>query len=207
LETAAARGRHGRDGVLRGQRRSLRPGYAVAYDLLVRVGVLGLLAAGAAVVAAAALASTAPAPLGALRNLAPPARLPGDYVRLVELSASHVGVSRAVAVRRTRMLLRDVTGLPLYAFWGTQGRVCFAVWRGAGTCGIVRRDSVLWLVNGGSRKRGQAVVGVAADGVHAVDVAIGATTIRASVRHNAFVVPFRIRKGGRTPQPHVTPVR
>jgi hypothetical protein len=102
------------------------------------------------------------------------------------------------------MLLSDVTGLPLYAFAGTDGRVCFVVWRGRGTCGeIGARVNVLWLVNGGNRRRGQAVVGVVSDHVRAVDVSIRGRVTRASVRHNAFVVPFRMA-GERMPS--VAPV-
>jgi hypothetical protein len=94
------------------------------------------------------------------------------------------------------MLLTDVTGRPLYAFAGKSGQVCFVLWRGGGTCGVLHEghDS-LWLVNGGSRKRGQAVVGVVPDGVRAVIVRLGSRTIRAAVRRNAFAVAFRVARG------------
>jgi hypothetical protein len=105
------------------------------------------------------------------------------------------------------MLLSNVTGLPLYAFAGTDNRVCFAVWRGGGTCGEVdATHDAIWLVNGGSSTRGQAVVGIVSDRVRAVDVSIRGRFVRAAVRHNAFVVPFRLRKGERMPQPSVVPV-
>jgi hypothetical protein len=104
-------------------------------------------------------------------------------------------------------LLSDVTGLPLYAFAGTQGRVCFVVWRGGGTCGeVTAMHDAIWLVNGGSRKRGQAVVGVVSDRVRVVDVSIRGKVFHARVRHNAFVVPFRLRKGERLPMPSVLPI-
>jgi hypothetical protein len=128
-------------------------------------------------------------------------------MRVVGHSAKDVGITRAAAVRRTRMLLADVTGLPLYAFAGTESRVCFFVWPGGGTCGEVdARHDAIWLVNGGSKKRGQAVVGVVSDRIHAVDVSIRGGYVRARVRHNAFVVPFRLRKGERLPQPSVVPI-
>jgi hypothetical protein len=106
------------------------------------------------------------------------------------------------------MLLSNVTGLPLYAFDGRNGQVCFVVWRGGGTCGVLgtTRDS-LWIVNGGSRKRGQAVVGVVSDGVRAVVVTLGARTVRATVRHNAFVIPFRAKPGTPARMPGVTTIR
>jgi hypothetical protein len=93
------------------------------------------------------------------------------------------------------MLLSDVTGLPLYAFGGSNGQVCFVVWRGGGTCGVVggKRDA-LWVVNGGSWKRGQAAVGVVSDRVRAVTVFLGGRRIPTRLRHNAFVAPFRLGK-------------
>lgn len=132
-------------------------------------------------------------PLAALRTLAAPPKLPADYVREIGRIAAHAGVSRATAVARTRLLLSDVTGLPLYAFGGANGQVCFLVWRGGGTCGIVgtTRD-YLWIVNGGSRKRGQAVVGVVSDRVSRVSVLLGGKAIPTRLRHNAFVAPFRL---------------
>jgi hypothetical protein len=104
-------------------------------------------------------------------------------------------------------LLSNVTGLPLYAFAGTNGRVCFVIWRGGGTCGVVdARHDAIWVVNGGSRKRGEAVVGVVSDRVRAVLVSIGGRVARVPVRHNAFVLPFRIAKGERLPLPSVVPI-
>ena len=103
------------------------------------------------------------------------------------------------------MLLSDVTGLPLYAFAGTKGRICFVVWRGGGTCGQLSATApVLWLINGGNRKRGQAVVGVVSDRVVAVDVSIRGKVVRARVRHNAFVVPFRYRQSEKLSPPPVS---
>jgi hypothetical protein len=145
--------------------------------------------------------------VSSLRSLTPPPKLPAYYVRVVGHSANYVGITRATAVRRTRLLLSDVTGLPLYAFAGTKGSVCFFVWRGGGTCGEVdATHDAIWFVNGGSRKRGQAVVGVVSDRVRAVDVSIRGSYVRAAVRHNAFVVPFRLRKAERLPQPSVVPI-
>jgi hypothetical protein len=118
--------------------------------------------------------------------------------------APHVGIAARTARNRLRLLRRDVTGLPLYAFGGTQGRVCFFVWRGGGTCGPVTASrNALWLVNGGNRKRGQAVVGVVSDRVRAVDVALRGRVIRARVVHNAFVVPFRSGQVELRPMPRV----
>ncbi|HEY7536606.1 MAG TPA: hypothetical protein VH721_01350 [Gaiellaceae bacterium] len=171
-----------------------------------------------AVVLGAALAALAIAPPGAaeqrgaplvesLRSLPAPPKLPADYVRAIGHVASSVRITRATAVKRTRLLLSDVTGLPLYAFAGTKGRVCFVVWRGGGDCGEVNQTHhVIWLVNGGNRRRGQAVVGVVSDRVRAVDVKIRERIVRVGVRHNAFVVPFRIREGERMPPPSVVPI-
>ncbi len=173
----------------------------------VRGVVIGAALAASVIVPLAVAQPQAAPPVTSLRNLAPPAKLPADYVRDIGRMASQVGITRTTAVRRTRLLLSDVTGLPLYAFAGTNGRVCYVVWRGGGSCGEINATkNVLWLVNGGSRKRGQAVVGVVSDGVRAVDVTTRARTVRVSVRHNAFVVPFRTAKGERMPQPSVVPV-
>jgi hypothetical protein len=162
----------------------------------------------ASVVASFAVAEPLVAPpVASLQSLPAPPKLPADYVREIGRMASWGGITRATAVKRTRLLLSSVTGLPLYAFAGTKGRVCYVVWRGGGSCGEINgTKNVLWLVNGGSRRRGQAVVGVVADGVRAVDVSMRARTVRVSVRHNAFVVPFRTRKSERIPQPSVVPV-
>jgi hypothetical protein len=169
-----------------------------------------VLAGAVAAVLAAPLALAEPQTMplvGSLRTLPAPLALPADYVRVIDRSAMYVGITRATAVKRTRMLLSNVTGLPLYAFAGTKGRICFVVWRGGGTCGEVdAAHDAIWLVNGGSRKRGQAVVGVVSDRVRAVNVWIRGRLVLARVRHNAFVVPFRLRKGERMPQASVLPV-
>jgi hypothetical protein len=161
----------------------------------------------ALVVTSAAIGETRTAPpVASLRTLPAPAKLPAQYVRLVKYQAIRVGVTRSVAVARTRILLTNVTGLPLYAFAGTQDRVCFAVWPGGGGCGTLDvANKIIWLINTRSRNR-EAVVGVVSDGVRAVDVQLGGRLVRATVRHNAFVVPFRRRKGDRMPQPSVVPV-
>jgi hypothetical protein len=166
-----------------------------------------LVAIAASVAAVAAQASSVP-PLSSLRTLAAPAKLPPDYIGEIGRTAAHVGITATTAVARTRMLLSNVTGLPLYAFGGKSGQVCFVVWRGGGTCGVLgtTRDS-LWIVNGGSRKRGQAVVGVVSDGVRAVVVTLGSRTVRATVRHNAFVVPFRTEPGTPAPMAAVRTIR
>jgi hypothetical protein len=156
-------------------------------------------------VSLATAASLATPRVSSLRTLSPPSKLPADYVHAVDHLAAYVGISRGTAVRRTRLLLSDVTGLPLYAFAGTAGRVCFQVWRGAGTCGeITRTHTAIWAMNGGSRKRGQAVVGVVSDSVHAVNIRIGGRTFRVRVRHNAFVLPYRVKN--RWPRVSVLPI-
>jgi hypothetical protein len=104
------------------------------------------------------------------------------------------------------MLLSDVTGLPLYAFGGTNGQVCFVVWRGVGTCGVLSHQSeTLWAVNGGSRKRGQAVVGVVSDRVRVVTVLLGGRKIPVRLRHNAFVASFRLGRHEAMPRVTVVP--
>lgn len=154
--------------------------------------------------AGAAQVQTEP-PVASLRTLPPRPKLPSDYVREVGILAASGGISRSTAVRRTRMLLSDVTGLPLYAFAGTKGRICFVVWRGGGFCGqLAATAPMLWLINGGNRKRGQAVVGVVSDRVVAVDVSIRGKVVRARVRHNAFVVPFRYRQSEKLSPPPVS---
>jgi hypothetical protein len=98
------------------------------------------------------------------------------------------------AVRRTRLLLSDVTGLPLYAFGGSGGQVCFLVWRGVGGCGALdSRSEALWTINGGSHRRGEAVVGLVSDRVRSVTVLLNGKVIPVRLRHNAFVAPFRVK--------------
>lgn len=160
-----------------------------------------LLAAVAAPVATSAPLNSAP-PLAALRTLPAPPKLPADYVRAVGRIATHAGISRATAVARTRLLLSDVTGLPLYAFGGANGQVCFVVWRGLGTCGTLGSDRhAIWGINGGSHKRGQAVVGVVSDAVGHVTVFLDGKAVPARLRNNAFVAPFRLAKN--QPMPRV----
>jgi hypothetical protein len=145
--------------------------------------------------------------VASLQTLPAPSKLPAGYVRGIQRSAAYVGISRAVAAKRTRLLLSDVTGLPLYAFGGTKRRVCFAIWRGGGTCGEVSANKhVIYVVNGGSHRRGQAVAGVVSDRVKAVDVTIQDRVVHVSVRHNAFVVPFRWRRGEPMAPARVRPI-
>lgn len=142
-----------------------------------------------------ASAATTP-PVASLMTLRVATRLPADLATDLRLMGKPAGLPQAAVLPRVRLLLSDATGLPLYAFAGTQSRVCFFVWRGGGTCGeISDRHKVLWIVNGGSHKRGQAVVGVVSDGVRAVAVRIGGRVVQAAVKHNAFVLPFRMRPG------------
>lgn len=141
-----------------------------AAAVLVAIGVAGI-----------AASSGAP-PVASLRTLPVPPKLPSGLADSLRPMAPHAGLAGSAAVARTRLLLSDVTGLPLYAFGGTGSRVCFLIWHGGGTCGEVSAaHKALWIVNGGSRKRGQAVVGVVADGVRAVDVRLGSRVLRATV--------------------------
>jgi hypothetical protein len=148
-------------------------------------------------------------PVSALRSLAPPSKLPKGYASAITRIAPQAGINAPTALHRTRLLLGDVTGLPLYAFAGTKNRVCILIWRGAGTCSFIEgKHPVIWDINGGSTRRGQALVGVVADGIRAVDVVVEGRHVRAAVRHNAFVVPFRYRNGsGPSRMPSVVPVR
>ena len=168
-------------------------------------------ATGVAVLVLAVPVSAAPPgrPLVAsLRTLPPPSKLPDHFRSSLSPLAAHVGITPAVALQRTRLLLRNVTGLPLYAFAGTGGRICFVLWPGGGTCGEVSAShDVVWLVNGGNQQAWEVVVGVVSDRVRAVDVTIRGKLIRASVRHNAFFVPFRSLRGARLPLPVVRPIK
>lgn len=167
-------------------------------SVLLTVGLVGATVAGAS--------SDAPM-VASLRSLPPPKALPAGVDIVFRRGGAHVGISADVARERTRLLLRDVTGLPLYAFGGTYGRVCFFLWRGGGTCGEVSAShDVISVVNGGSRKRGQAVVGVVSDRVRAVDVWLGRRVVRTSVRHNAFFVPFRLGPYEGAPRTQVVPI-
>jgi hypothetical protein len=106
--------------------------------------------------------------------------------------ASNSGVPRRLALARVRLLRSNVTGLPLYAINGGGGRVCFLLWRGVGTCGsIAKSTDVLWAVNGGSRRRGQAVVGLVSDAIVALKVRIAGRWHRVTPRHNAFYLAYR----------------
>lgn len=70
--------------------------------------------------------------------------------------------------------------------------MCFLLWRGVGTCGsILKRQDLVWAINGGSRTRGQALVGVAPDDVVAVRVRIAGRWHRVTPKHNAFYLPYR----------------
>ena len=174
-----------------------------------RVGVAVIVVSIAAFLTAAvpATPATVSPPVASLRLLSPPPKLPADYVRGLSRIAPHVGLTPVIAAHRTRLLLRNVTGLPLYAFSGTGGQICLIVWRGVGTCAVMsKKRAVLWGINGGSRKRGQAVVGVVVDGVRAVNVSLGTRHVRAAVRHNAFVVPFRLGQGASEPRTTVAPI-
>jgi hypothetical protein len=142
--------------------------------------------------------------VASLRTLPPLASVPAGVSFAVIHMAPHAGIAARSARNRMRLLRRNVTGLPLYAFGGTEGRVCFFVWRGGGTCGpVTATHNVVWLVNGGSRKRGQAVVGVVSDRVRAVDVSLRGRVVRVRAIHNAFFVPFRSGQSGLAPMPRV----
>jgi hypothetical protein len=121
--------------------------------------------------------------------------------------APQAGIAARTARNRTRLLRRDVTGLPLYAFGGTDGRVCFFLWRGGGTCGpVTATHNVISIYGGGSRKRGQVVVGVVSDHVRAVDVSLRDHVTHAHVVNNAFFVPFRVGRYELMPRPQIRPI-
>jgi hypothetical protein len=163
--------------------------------------------AAALVLAASVAAASGVPPVASLWTLPPPTTLPPQYPSSVSGLATSVGINRALALRRTRLLRTDVTGLPLYAFSGTRSRICFTLWPGGGTCGqISASHTIVWIVNGGGGKRAPAVVGVVSDRVRAVEVTILGKRVRASVRHNAFVVPFHAPVRKHLPLPVVRPV-
>jgi hypothetical protein len=124
--------------------------------------------------------------VASLRTLPPLASVPAGVSFAVIHMAPHAGIAARSARNRMRLLRRNVTGLPLYA------------------CGpVTATHNVVWLVNGGSRKRGQAVVGVVSDRVRAVDVSLRGHVVRVRAIHNAFFVPFRSGQSGLAPMPRV----
>jgi hypothetical protein len=115
-----------------------------------------------------------------------------DLKTAIARLAGAIHVNARLAFRRTRLLRSNVTGRPLYAFGGSDNTVCFLVWRGAGSCGkITSSTKALFMWGGGSRKRGQVVVGLVSDAVVAVRVRINTTLHLVRPVHNAFVVPYR----------------
>jgi hypothetical protein len=148
---------------------------------------------GAFLASQAAAARQRPPTISALATLPPPGRpLPAGLQTAIARQASMIRLGRRQAQRRTRLLRSNVTGLPVYGFGGAGGSVCFIVWRGVGTCGRITSPTyVLWAVNGGSRKRGQAVVGIVSDPVVRVRVRIDNTWHIAAPVHNVFYVAYR----------------
>jgi len=71
---------------------------------------------------------------------------------------------------------------------------------------VTATQHVVWLVNGGSRKRGQAVVGVVSDSVRAVEVTLRGHVIRSRVINNTFFVPFRVGRYELMPRPQIRPI-
>ena len=140
-----------------------------------------------------ALAARQTPPVSAFSTLPAPTKpLPSDLKLAIARAANRIGVTATTAVNGTRLLRSNVTGLPLYAFGGNGNAVCFLVWRGVGTCGeITTPTSVVWAVNGGSKKRGHAVVGIVSDAVMAVKVRINNNWHVVTPVHNAFYFPYR----------------
>jgi hypothetical protein len=155
--------------------------------VLVALGLIVLVSGGQA------LAARQPQPVSALSTLPAPAKpLPSDLKLAIGRAADHIGVSPRTALNGTRLLRSNVTGLPLYAFGGGKA-LCFIVWRGVGTCGDLNAPtSVLWAVNGGSKKRGQAVVGIVPDAVVAVRVRVNNSWHVVTPVHNAFYFPYHV---------------
>lgn len=137
-------------------------------------------------------ANQAPPSVSALTTLPPPSKpLPADLKFAVGRAANYIGLDARVALRRVRLLRSNVTGLPLYAFGGN-GSVCFMLWRGGGTCArITAPNGVRWFVSGGSRRRGQAVVGIVPDSVKALRVRVSGTWHVVKPVHNAFYFAYR----------------
>jgi len=140
-----------------------------------------------------AFAARGAAPVSALSTLPALTKpLPSDLKLAIGRAADHIGVSPKTALAGTRLLRSNVTGLPLYAFRGNGNAVCFIVWRGVGTCGEINSPTgVLWAGNGGSKKRGQAVVGVVSDAVVTVKVRVNGSWHVVTPVHNAFYFPYR----------------
>jgi hypothetical protein len=142
---------------------------------------------------AAAAATGDTAPISSLSTLPPLSKpLSPDLKTAIAREAANIRLDARTALRRTRLLRNNVNGLPLYAFSGANNSVCFLVWHGAGACGqLAPPTKIFYVYGGGSRKRGQAVVGIASDAVVAVKVRINKTWHRVRPLHNAFFVPYR----------------
>jgi hypothetical protein len=147
--------------------------------VIVAVAVVALL--GAAGASAFAIYGSGPSPgltagVSSLDRLPRPASLPDSVTSHLGQLASFVGISTADAEARMRRLRVDLPQGDLYAFRGTEGRICFILTRGVSLCpnsASAGDPGVNWATSGGSPGEEAAVVAVVADNVSSVDVIAG----------------------------------
>lgn len=88
------------------------------------------------------------------------------------------------------------SGLPqgdLYAFRGTEGRVCFILTRGVGLCpnrAFAGEPGVIWAVSGGSPREEAAVVGLVADDVSHVELVAEDARTPVALVNNSIYAPL-----------------
>ena len=114
--------------------------------------------------------------VSSLDRLPRPASLPDAVRNHLGSLAAFVGVSTADAEAGMRLLRADLPQGDLYAFRGTEGKVCFILTRGVELCpnsASAGEPGVNWATSGGSPGEDAALVALIADNVSSVDLIAG----------------------------------
>jgi hypothetical protein len=131
--------------------------------------------------------------VSSLDRLPPPASLPDSVTSHLDQLASFVGISTAEAEASMRLLRAGLPQGDLYAFRGTEGRVCFILTRGVALCpnsASAGEPGINWATSGGTPAEGTAVVAVVADNVSHVELIADDARTAVPIINNSIYAPL-----------------
>jgi hypothetical protein len=138
--------------------------------------------------------------VSSLDRLPRQASLPDVVTDHLDRLAAFVGISTADAEAGMRRLRVGLPQGDLYAFRGTEGRVCFILTRGAGLCprsASAGEPGVMWAVGGGYPGEASAVVALVADNVSSVELIGGVAPTPLPIINNSIYASLpRLNQNG-----------
>jgi hypothetical protein len=138
--------------------------------------------------------------VSSLDRLPRPASLPVAVTDHLGRLAASAGISTADAEAGMRLLRVGLPRGDLYAFRGTEGRVCFILTRGVGLCpasATAGEPGVMWAVSAGYPGEESALVALVADNVSSVELIGGEAPTSLPIVNNSIYASLpRLNQNG-----------